>query len=468
MTFDYDLFVIGGGSGGARASRISAGEYGARVAVAEESRMGGTCVIRGCVPKKLMIYGSQMPKEIEEARGYGWVDASVGPFDWPMFRDKLNRELNRLEAAYTNGMVNAGVDTYKSRARIVDPHTVELSDGTRYTTKHILIAVGGRPALPGIEGEEHGLISDDLFQLERLPGKVLLVGGGYIACEFATILNGFGCKTILAYRGDALLRGFDEEMRDHVSSQVVNSGIELRVQVTPKRLEKVGERVLVTFDDDQQEEFDDVIFATGRKPYTWDLGLENVGVKLGPNGQILVDEWSQTSVPSIYAVGDVTDLVNLTPVAIRAGHNFADTVFGGKPKPCDFSQVPSAVYTRPHELATIGLTEEQAAARGQVDIYSGGFRPMRSLFAGSEARSVMKLIVDVETDLVLGCHIFGPDAGEMLQMVAVAMGMGATKADFDRAVAIHPTVAEELVTMRKPVRRVGEAKPATLRHSAVS
>lgn len=468
MTFDYDLFVIGGGSGGARASRISAGQYGARVAVAEESRMGGTCVIRGCVPKKLMIYGSQMPAEVEEARGYGWQEAEVGSFNWPVFRDKLARELNRLEAAYTNGMVNAGVDTYKQRAHVVDAHTVELADGSRFTARYILIAVGGRPALPGIKGQELGLISDDLFTLERLPKKVLLVGGGYIASEFATIFNGFGSETVLAYRGDRILRGFDEEMRDHVTQQFYDTGVDLRLGVTPTLLEKDGEGVRVTFDDGTIETFDDVVFATGRKPYTQGLGLENAGVKTGQNGQILIDEWSQTSVPSIYAVGDVVDLVSLTPVAIRAGHNFADTIFGGTPKPCDFSQVPSAVYIRPHELATIGLTEEAAAARGPVDVYIGGFRPMRSLFAGSEARSVMKLLVDVETDLVLGCHIFGPEAGEMLQMVAVAMGMKATKADFDRAIAIHPTVAEELVTMRKPARRVGAVVAATERHSAVS
>ncbi len=468
MKFDYDLFVIGGGSGGARASRISAGEYGARVAVAEESRMGGTCVIRGCVPKKLMIYGSQMPGEANVARGYGWREAEVGAFNWPFFRDKLARELNRLEAAYTNGMVNAGVDTYKQRARIVDPHTVELADGSRFTARYILIAVGGRPSWPGIKGQELGLVSDDLFTLDHLPGKVLMVGGGYIACEFATIFNGLGCKTVLAYRGDRILRGFDEEMRLHISQQFIDTGVDLRLNTTPVELEKDGEEIRVTFADGTQENFDDVVFATGRRPYTNDLGLENTGVAIGNRGEIIVDEWSQTSVPSIYAVGDVVDLVNLTPVAIRAGHNFADTVFGGIPKPCDFSLVPSAVYIRPHELATIGMTEEQAVERGPVDIYMGGFRPMRSMFAGEDTRSVMKLIVDVETDVVLGCHIFGPEAGEMLQMVAVAMGMGATKADFDRAIALHPTVAEELVTMRKPMRRAGEVPPATERHSAVS
>ncbi|WP_299913298.1 glutathione-disulfide reductase [uncultured Paracoccus sp.] len=455
MIFDYDLFVIGGGSGGTRAARISAQEYGARVGIAEESRMGGTCVIRGCVPKKLMIYGSNVPAEIEEARGYGWQDAQVGDFNWPEFRDKLALELNRLEAAYTNGMVDAGIDVYKKRAHLIDQHTVELSDGARFTARYILIAVGGRPAMPGIKGEKLGLTSDQVFFLKRLPKKILLVGGGYIASEFATIFKGFGSETVMVYRGDQILRDFDREICSHVTKQFSDIGVDLRLCVTPTIIEKDGEGIRVTFSDGNIEAFDDVVFATGRKPYTSGLGLEEIGVKLGGNGQIIVDEWSQTSVSTIYAVGDVVDQVNLTPVAIRAGHNFADTIFGGVRKPCNFSQVASAVYLRPHELATIGLTEEVAAEQGQIDVYVSSFRPMRSLFSGSEARSVVKLLVDVKTDLVLGCHIFGPEAGEMMQMAAVAIGMKATKADFDRAIAIHPTVAEELVTMRKPTRRVG-------------
>lgn len=455
MNFDYDLFVIGGGSGGVRAARIAASEYGARVALAEESRMGGTCVIRGCVPKKLMIFASQAGAQATESRGYGWPEAQAGAFDWRQFHGKLARELDRLEGAYTGGLDAAGVEIHKQRARIHDAHTVELADGQRLSAKHILIAVGGRPQRPGIPGQELGMISDDLFTMEQLPGRVLVVGGGFIACEFATILNGLGSDTVLAYRGDAVLRGFDDEMRRHVTEQLRMVGVDVRLETAPERLDREGQGVRVTFKDASSEVFDAVMFATGRAPYSQGLGLEEVGVKLGAKGQILVDEWSQSSVPSIYAVGDVTDRVNLTPVAIREGHSFADTVFGASPRKVDHSLIASAVYTRPHELATIGLTEEQAAARGPADVYVSSFRPMRSLFGGSDARAVMKLIVDAATDKVLGCHIFGPEAGEMIQMVAVPMGMGATKADFDAAIAVHPTLAEELVTMRKPTRRIG-------------
>ncbi|UFM63562.1 glutathione-disulfide reductase [Paracoccus sp. MA] len=457
MKFDYDLFVIGGGSGGVRAARIAASEYGARVGLAEESRMGGTCVIRGCVPKKLMIFASQAGAAAAESRGYGWQGASEGRFDWAEFHGKLGRELDRLEGAYTSGLVNAGVDVHIQRARLHDAHTVELADGQRLTAKHILIAVGGRPQRPDIPGKELGLISDDLFTMENLPGRMLVVGGGFIACEFATILQGLGCATALAYRGDAVLRGFDAEMRRHVTEQLRAIGVDVRLNTNPVRLDREGAAIRATFEDDSSEIFDAVMFATGRAPYTKGLGLEEAGVRLGRKGEVLVDEWSQSSVPSIYAVGDVTDRVNLTPVAIREGHSFADTVFGARPRKVDHRLVAGAVYTRPHELATIGLTEEEAEACGPADIYVASFRPMRSLFAGSDARAVMKLVVDAATDKVLGCHIFGPEAGEMIQMVAVPMGMGATKADFDAAIAVHPTLAEELVTMRRPTRRVGAA-----------
>lgn len=458
MTFDYDLFVIGGGSGGVRAARIAASEYGACVGLAEESRMGGTCVIRGCVPKKLMIFASQAGAAADESRGYGWQDAQAGQFDWAAFHGKLVRELDRLEGAYSSGLVNAGVQVHMQRARLYDAHTVELADGQRLTAKHVLIAVGGRPQRPDIPGQELGLISDDLFTMDKLPGRVLVVGGGFIACEFATILQGLGSDTVLAYRGDAVLRGFDTEMRRHATEQLRAVGIDVRLETNPARLEREGAGIRVTYQDGKDEVFDAVMFATGRAPYTKGLGLEEAGVKLGDKGQIVVDEWSQSSVPSIYAVGDVTDRVNLTPVAIREGHSFADTVFGARPRKVDHGLVASAVYTRPHEVASIGLTEAEAEACGPTDIYVASFRPMRSLFAGSDARAVMKLVVDAETDKVLGCHIFGPEAGEMIQLVALPMGMGATKADFDAAIAVHPTLAEELVTMRKPTRRVGAAK----------
>ncbi|MFT4012296.1 MAG: glutathione-disulfide reductase [Paracoccus sp. (in: a-proteobacteria)] len=455
MTFDYDLFVIGGGSGGVRAARIAASEYGARVALAEESRMGGTCVIRGCVPKKLMIFASQAPAMVAEARAYGWQAASAGPFDWAMFHQKLETELTRLEGAYTGGLVAAKVDIHKSRARLADAHTVELADGRRFTAKHILIAVGGRPQLPGIPGQELGLISDDLFLMKELPGRVLVVGGGFIACEFATILRGLGCETTLSYRGDAVLRGFDGEMRRHATEQLRGIGVDLRLNSAPVGLEKVQGGIRVVYRDGTGETYDQVMFATGRAPYTKGLGLEEIGVKLGENGRVLVDEWSQTSVPSVFAVGDATDRVNLTPVAIREGHSFADTVFGANPRKVDHALYGAAVYVRPHEVASIGLTEEEAAALGPHEVYAASFRPMRSLFGGSDARAVMKLIVQDGSRKVVGCHIFGPEAGEMIQLVAIPMGMGASKEQFDAAIAVHPTLAEELVTMRRPTRHIG-------------
>ncbi|MFD1795690.1 glutathione-disulfide reductase [Paracoccus aurantiacus] len=452
MSFDFDLFVIGGGSGGVRAARIAAG-HGAKVALAEESRMGGTCVIRGCVPKKIMIFASTAPAAAEEARGYGWQGADAGDFDWGAFRAKLDAELSRLEAAYTRGLEAANVTIYHQRAHLTGPHEVELADGTRISAKHILIAAGGRPRLPGIQGEELGMISDDLFLMDKLPGRALVVGGGFIACEFATILKGLGVETVLAYRGDKVLRGFDNDLRLMATEQLAETGVDVRLECTPSALEKTGTGISVTFSDGVEDSFDAVIFATGRAPYTAGLGLEAAGVATGDNGKIIVDEWSQTNVPSIFAVGDVTDRVNLTPVAIREGHSFADTVFGNRPRNLDHSLVASAVYTRPHEAATIGMTEDEAIERGGVEVYDARFRPMRSLFAGSDARVMMKLIVDEDTRRVLGCQIFGPEAGELIQLVAVPITMGATKEDFDNAVAVHPTLAEELVTMRQPTRR---------------
>ncbi|WBU58150.1 glutathione-disulfide reductase [Paracoccus sediminicola] len=452
MSFDYDLFVIGGGSGGVRAARISAG-YGAKVALAEESRMGGTCVIRGCVPKKLMIFAASTPEMIDEAHGYGWPDAMAGAFSWPAFKASLDAELDRLEAAYTRGFENAGGTIYHQRARVVGPHEVELADGSRISAKHILVAVGGRPQRPGIEGDELGMISDDLFLMEKLPRRVLVVGGGFIACEFATILNGLGVETVLAYRGDKLLRGFDRDGRELVTGQMRGIGVDLRLNLSPVRLERDADMLRISYDDGSEDRYDAVMFATGRRPNTAGLGLEEAGVALGPAGEVVVDEWSQTNIPSIYAVGDVTDRVNLTPVAIREGHSFADTIFGDTPRYLDHSLVASAVYTRPHELASIGMTEDEAIARGGVEVYDTRFRPMRSAFAGSEMRVMMKLLVDIDTRRVLGCQIFGPEAGEMIQLAAIPITMGATKEDFDRTVAVHPTIAEELVTMRQPARR---------------
>jgi len=453
MGFDYDLFVIGGGSGGVRAARIAAGEHGARVGLAEESRMGGTCVIRGCVPKKLMIFASQAGLMAEEMRGYGWSDSESGRFDWQIFREKLDAELDRLERAYTTNAEKAGVTIHHQRARLAGHHEVELADGTRLSAKHILIAAGGRPVWPGIAGQELGMISDDLFLMETLPQRALIVGGGFIACEFATILNGLGVDVIQTYRGDAVLRGFDLEAREMATRQLQDIGIDLRLGLTPSRLDERNGRIAVHFADGSHEIVDRVIFATGRAPHSQDLGLERTEVTLRANGAVAVDEWSQTSVPSIFAVGDVTDRVNLTPVAIREGHSFADTIFGDGPRKVDHGIVASAVYLRPHELGTVGLTEEQARVAGSVDVYATTFRPMRSMFAGSDARTMMKLLVEPETDRVLGCQIFGPEAGEMIQLAAIPITLGATKAQFDATIAVHPTAAEELVTMRHPVRR---------------
>lgn len=465
--FDYDLFVIGGGSSGVRAGRIAAGTYGARVAMAEESRMGGTCVIRGCVPKKLMIFAASQPAAMDEARGYGWLGADTGQFDWPVFRDKLHAELSRLEGLYELGFAEAGGTLYRQRATITDPHSVMLADGRTVTAKHILVATGGRPVRPDVPGAELGLISDDLFDLETLPGRVLVIGGGFIACEFATILHGLGCETVMIHRGDKVLRGFDGEMRAHVGAQLMTHGVDLRLGVNATALERDGGGVQVHFDNNTCETFDTVIWATGRAPNTEGLGLEDAGVTLGPRGEVPVDKWSQTVVPSIFAVGDVTDRVNLTPVAIREGHAFADTVFGAKPSWLDHGLVASTVFTRPNELGTVGMTEEEAIEHGPVDVYATNFTPMREKFAGSSSLVSMKLIVCAESQRVLGCHILAPEAGEMIQMAAIAVGMGATKADFDRTVAVHPTMAEEIVTMREPRRRHGHQDATVAPRSAM-
>lgn len=450
MSFDYDLFVIGGGSGGVRAARVAAGEVGAKVALAEEDRYGGTCVIRGCVPKKLMVFASEYSGMVEDARSYGW-DVAPGTFDWTAFKTKLHAELDRLEGVYRGILKTNGVETFDQRARLVDPHTVELADGTRKTAKHILIATGGRPILPGLPGDDLGITSNDIFHLERLPDSVLIVGGGYIACEFAGILNGLGVKTTQYYRGAQILRGFDEEARGLICEEMCQNGIDVHLGTTVIDLVRDGDAVRVKATNGTERTFDQVLFATGRVPNTDDLGLESVGVELGRKGQIAVDDYSQTAVPSIYAIGDVTDRVNLTPVAIREGMGFVETVFRGNPTPVDHDLIPTAIFTQP-EFGTIGLSEEQAREQEPVEIYSTSFRPMQTSFAGRPDRVLMKLVVSTATRKILGCHIVAPGAGEMIQLAGIAVKMGATKEDFDRTVAVHPTMSEELVTMRKPVR----------------
>lgn len=454
MAFDVDLFVIGGGSGGVRAARIAASEGGAKVALAEESRMGGTCVIRGCVPKKLMVNASHFPTQIADARAYGW-DVTGGAFDWLQFRGQLRGELNRLEAAYRSTLSNAGVTIFDTRATVTGAHEVSLADGHKITAKHILIAVGGRPFVPAIPGAELAVTSNEMFDLDALPKRALVVGGGYIASEFACILHGFGVQVTLAYRGDAILRGFDVEARDHVAAAMTERGIDIRTHADVTALRRSPTGIVASLSKGGKIEADLVLYATGRVPNIAGLGLQDLGVEIGAAGQVVVDDYSQTAVPSIFAVGDVTGRINLTPVAIREGHAFADTVFRGIPTKADHELVASAVFTTP-ELGTVGLTEDQAAKIAKLEVYVARFRPMKSLFAGREDRMLMKLIVDATTRRVLGCHFVGEAAGEMIQLAAIAIKMGASKEDFDRTVAVHPTASEELVTMRKPTRIVDQ------------
>ncbi|MEH6750930.1 MAG: glutathione-disulfide reductase [Paracoccaceae bacterium] len=447
--FDYDLFVIGGGSGGVRAARVAA-QRGVKVALAEEDRYGGTCVIRGCVPKKLMVFASEYAGIAEEARAYGW-DMQAGDFDWSAFRTRLHAELDRLEGIYRNILKSNGVETFDARATLVDPHTVELADGTRKTAKHILLAMGGRPVKPDMPGAELGITSNDIFHLDRLPKSILIIGGGYIACEFACILNGLGVEVTQYYRGAQILRGFDDEARGLVAEEMQQNGIKLHLGTNILSLDREGDAIRTKATNGDEKLFDQVMFATGRAPNTEDMGLKALGVELGRNGQVVVDKYSQTAIPSIYAVGDVTDRVNLTPVAIREGMAFVETVFGGNPTPVDHDLIPTAIFTQP-EMGTIGLSEEAARDLEPVEIYCTSFKPMQSAFAGSPRRVLMKLVVSIATRKVLGCHIVAPQAGEMIQMAGIAIKMGATKEDFDRTVAVHPTMAEEMVTMKSPTR----------------
>ncbi|SPH16757.1 Glutathione amide reductase [Defluviimonas aquaemixtae] len=450
MAFDYDLFVIGGGSGGVRAARVASGEYGAKVALAEEYRMGGTCVIRGCVPKKLMVFASAYAPAIEDARAYGWR-VEAGTFDWPAFRAKLDAELDRLEGVYRAGLADAGVTVHDCRATVEDAHTVRLASGETVTAKHLLIATGGRPSLPEMAEKAGALTSNDLFKLETLPKSMLIVGGGFIACEFACILNGMGVEVTQFYRGEQILRGFDGEARGHIAEHMRDNGINLHVGTDVIEMKAVDGGTWVKSTDGREAVYEKVVYATGRVPNTDGLGLEGTGVKLGRKGEVEVDEWSKTAVPSIYAVGDVTSRINLTPVAIREGHAFADTIFGARPTKPDHDLVPSAVFTQP-EFGTVGMTEEAARDERPIEVYATSFRPMQTAFVGRPDRVMMKLIVCAKTRKVLGCHIVAPNAGEMIQLAGIAIKMGATKEDFDRTVAVHPVMAEELVTLRKPVR----------------
>ncbi len=450
---DVDLFVIGGGSGGVRAARIAAG-YGASVLVAEEYRMGGTCVIRGCVPKKLMVYASHVRRELDDAAGFGW-SIPEATFDWPTLIANKDKEIARLEAAYTFNVEKAGAKIIKTRAAFEDAHTLRLATGEKVRAKYILIATGGAPnhgdAIPGIE---HVISSNEVFHLPVFPKRIVIQGGGYIALEFACIFAGLGAEVTLVYRGENILRGFDDDVRAHVRKEMEKAGIKVMTGCVVTKVEKHGETFTTHLSSGTSLASDRVMFAIGRHPNVRGLGLEKAGVALNPaNGGIAVDGFSQTSVPHIYAVGDVTHRINLTPVAIREGHAFADTVFGNRPTRVDHADIPTAVFAQP-EVGTVGLTEAEARAQHtHVDVYKTDFRSLKSTVSGSESRVMMKLIVDGVTDRILGCHIVGPEAGELIQVVGIAVKMKATKADFDATMAVHPTAAEELVTLRTPTAR---------------
>ena len=448
MTFNYDLFVIGAGSGGVRAGRIAA-KYGAKVAVAEEFRVGGTCVIRGCVPKKLLVYASRFAEEFEDAMGFGWTTEKVS-FDWSTLIENKDKEIDRLNKAYIRNLEAAGAELIQERATIKDKHTVQLASGREITAKYILIATGAAPFVPRhLPGHEFAITSNEAFHLERLPRRMVIVGGGYIAVEFAGIFAGLGVETILVLRGDQILRGFDEDIRNHLAAEMEKKGIEIRTNADIAKLERSGDGVRVTMEDGTAFGAGQIMFATGRIPNTQELGLENVGLHGNAHGAVAVNEFSQTAVDSIYAVGDVTNRVNLTPVAIREGHAFADNVFGGKSIVVNHSLVPTAVFSQP-ELGVVGLTEAQARATHlKIDIYKTSFRAMKHTLSGRDERTFMKLVVNAETDVVLGCHICGEGSGEMAQLLGIAITCGATKAQFDATLAVHPTASEELVTMRE-------------------
>jgi glutathione reductase (NADPH) len=451
---DVDLFVIGAGSGGVRAARI-AGNYGARVMVAEEFRVGGTCVIRGCVPKKLLVYASRFAHEFEDAAGFGWT-VPEPTFNWSTLIANKDREIDRLEAAYVANLERSKVKIVRARAVIEDPHTVRLSNGQKVRAETILIATGGWPHMgPKIPGIEHAISSNEAFHLTELPKRILVQGGGYIAVEFACIFAGLGSEVTLVYRGENILRGFDDDIREHLRNEMQTRGIKVLCGHTVDAIEKSGDEYVSTLSDGKKITTDKVMFAIGRRPNVMGIGCESLHMQCHEHGGIEVDEYSRTSVPSVYAVGDVTNRVNLTPVAIREGHAFADTVYGGRPTKVDHANVPTAVFSEP-ELGVIGLTEAQAREKFPVlDVFKTSFRSMKMVMAGRATRCFMKLLVDGATGRVVGCHIAGPEAGEMIQLVGVAFHMGATKADFDATMAVHPTIAEELVTMREPALSYG-------------
>jgi len=445
--YDLDLFVIGAGSGGVRASRIAA-SLGARVAVAEERYLGGTCVNVGCIPKKLLVYASEFSEAFEDSAGFGWT---VGErrFDWNKLIANKNIEIARLNGVYEHLLTKAGVRIIRSRARIADAHTIEVG-GERITTKYILVATGGWPMEPDVPGVELAITSNEAFFLERVPERIVIVGGGYVGLEFAGIFHGLGTSVTLIYRGELFLRGFDEDLRLELATEMRKRGIDLRFKSLVDRIDRSSDgSVRVTLNQGAPVDASMIMFATGRTPNTHGLGLESVGVKLDGEGAIVVDRFSRTSAENIYAVGDVTNRVNLTPVAIAEGRAVAETLFGKRAMSVDYDNVPSAVFSQP-PIGTVGLTEAQARERfGEIEVYRANFRPLKHTLSGRDERTLMKLVVDRKTDRVVGCHMMGTDAGEIIQGFAVAIQCGATKAQFDATIGIHPTAAEEFVTMRE-------------------
>lgn len=445
--FDYDLFVIGAGSGGVRASRIAA-SHGARVAVAEEYRVGGTCVIRGCVPKKLLVYGAHFAEDIHDARKFGW-DVPDCKFDWPVLRDNVLAEVDRLEGLYGQTLDNHKVTVLRTRATVAGPQKVRLADGTELTAERILIATGGWPHVPEFPGSQHAITSNEVFHLETLPKRIIIAGGGYIANEFAGIFNEFGSKVTIVNRGDTILRGYDEQIRDRLLQISMTKGIDFKFNAPFQSIEKNDDGSLtVMLEGCEPMQADAVLVAAGRVPNSRGIGLEEAGVELDDKGAIKVDEQNQSSVPSIFAVGDVADRIQLTPVAIREGQAFADTFYGGKPTVVDYQNVPSAVFSHP-PIGAVGMTEAEARNKlGSVRVYTSDFRAMKNVLAGRNERALYKMIVNAATDQVVGLHMIGPDAPEILQAAAVAVKAGLTKADFDNTVALHPSMAEELVLLK--------------------
>jgi glutathione reductase (NADPH) len=444
--YDYDLFTLGAGSGGVRASRISAG-YGARVAVAEERDLGGTCVNVGCIPKKLLVYAAHYRDDFEDARGFGWT---VGPqsHSWQTLIENKNAEISRLNGVYARILNDAGVERIEGHAVLEDAHTVSV-DGRRFTAENVLVATGSWPSLPDVPGSELVFTSNEAFHLKTLPRRVLIVGGGYIAVEFAGIFHGLGAEVVQLYRGPLFLRGFDDDVRAALAVEMRKKGIDLRFDANVARIEKSDDGLRATLEDGSVEEADGILYATGRKPLTASLGLEEAGVELAPNGAVVVDAFSRSSVPSIWAIGDATDRINLTPVALHEGMALAATLFDGRPTQPDHETVPSAVFSNP-PIGTVGLTEARAReVYGAVDVYRSRFRPLRHTLTGVDEETLMKLVVDPASDRVVGLHMLGPDAGEIVQGFAVALKAGATKAQFDATIGIHPTAAEEFVTLRE-------------------